>query len=225
MRGILVDQVQASGTFGNDVGCASLPQNAQGWQAARLHWRFGSLGEAVGWIAVKGVFRQRMPPTDSGAREIFAWAATRRSPTVDISRSFRCHVQCRAHGALHSTKYRLLVAEAHFGFGRMHIDINKVGRHTQHQRRQRKSARPQQTIVSLHHSVRQSAVLHGASIDEEDDAVAAGSMKPGQRRIAAHADCHATHARGLGRLHRQHVLEFFEAKDARHDIGQLPAAR
>ena len=80
------------------------------------------------------------------------------------------------------------VAEAHFGLGRMDVDVDFLGRELEEQRQHRVAVAREHLGISAAHRADQQPVLHRAAVDEQvlvvGDAAVEG-RQAGDRRSAA----------------------------------------
>ena len=79
------------------------------------------------------------------------------------------------------------IAEAHFGLGRMHVDIDGARIELDEDRQQRVTALRHQVAVRRAHGAEQQAVAHRPAVDEQELQAAVGPVQRGQARKADHA--------------------------------------
>ena len=108
------------------------------------------------WIAPPGEHARNGDSGWSGARDL--------RPELQLRHTARAE---RLHqSATHHFVHHRLFAEAHFGFGRMNVDVDLIGRHLEKQMDLRTSFLDRRHAVGIDDGVGDRPIFHDASIDE-----------------------------------------------------------
>ena len=126
-----------------------------------------------------------------------------------------------AHSTLNRRKDPIGIAEANFGLGRVHIDVDILGRNPDHQHGNRVAAAHQQRVIGLHDGIRQAGVLNPAAVDEQMNTRPVGAVQVGRRGETPDVDIGMF--TGIV-LDLDHVFERVQAEHRRNHVDQLAAA-
>src|SRR5581483_4264578 len=105
-------------------------------------------------------------------------------------------VEGRPHGSLQSREHRALVADTHFLFRRVDVDVDKLRVDADVDHRDGVAPTLQASLVALLQRVDERARAYGPAVDGEDHRIAAAAAEP---RLAHHArdQWHADHLEHL----------------------------
>ncbi len=151
MRRMLVDQIQAIRSFGHQIRRPDLADRAQEGNPFRAFDR-RRLGNSDNRIRVRpGRLMVQHPSRLGRPSPSHGLARPRRFFPGARTRNRRTRFKRLADGALNRGENSRRIAEAHLGFGRMHVDVHVLRRHLHEERAERIAADHQQGVISLDH--------------------------------------------------------------------------
>ncbi len=237
---VLVNEIEAIGSLGDDVGLGHLADDAQHGYPGRClvdrRWLLPDvhLRDLPGALYVEGQFATSgtCPPT-SLHEGLLSFPIP--CPSVDQAGhrgdGGMIH-QCPPHGPLHGAKDGPPVAEAHFSFGGMHVHVHLAGIEGQVEHDDGVAASGHQRAIGLADGVAQAAILNPAAVDEEGEVLAVAAMD--RRRADEAADswgwgcarCLLHLPGNLGDLlaHGDQLLGHFQAVEGDQHVHQVATA-
>ena len=200
MRGVLIDNDKAVFGFGDDVGRGNLATGdahgvAEGFgRCVVSRFRAGHRRCDKGRAAVKDGRLRPLSPLAARVALSHVGRGSGGGPRPQCCRTWPwlaavpCSVERLAEAADNQTAHQSGVAEADFGFGRVDVDIDHIGRDVEEKGDNGMAVSGEHVGIGTAHGANQQAVLYRTTVDEQELVIGDTAVEGRQPCDAAEAD-------------------------------------